>query len=157
MRRLPHRRRRLLLVRHARYEGVGAHRIVDHRLAQPCRKLDVRWLQRDSVNSPQLTRDSVTTSINFSGGQLILSAISLWNEDFTPNAYQTVLMFWAVMLICFSVNAFGARYLDFINKLCIVWTSASVVIILVTLLVMSKDRRSADFVFAHYDASASGW
>lgn len=67
-------------------------------------------------------------------------------------------MFWAVMLVCFLVNAFGARYLDHINKLCIVWTSASVVIILVTLLVRARDgRRSADFVFAHYDASASGW
>ena len=36
---------------------------------------------------------TVTLSINFSGGQLILSAIALWKEDFVPNAYQTLLMF----------------------------------------------------------------
>lgn len=100
---------------------------------------------------------TVTTSINFSGGQLILSAISLWRDDFVPNAYQTVLMFWAVMLVCFLVNAFGARYLDLINKICIYWTSASVIIILVTVLSMADHKRSANFVFGHYDASASGW
>lgn len=61
------------------------------------------------------------------------------------------------MLVCAAVNAFGSRYLDFINKLCIYWTAASVVIILVTLLVMADDRRSGEFVFSHYDASASGW
>jgi amino acid transporter len=66
-------------------------------------------------------------------------------------------MFWAWMLLCFSVNAFGARYLDLINKVCIYWTAASVVIIMVVLLSMAKTFRSADFVFTHYDASASGW
>lgn len=100
---------------------------------------------------------TVTLSINFSGGQLILSAISLWNEDFVPNAWQTVLMFWAVMLICASVNAFGSRYLNLINTICIYWTGASVIIILITLLVTADDRRNAKFVFSHFDASASGW
>lgn len=100
---------------------------------------------------------TVTLSINFSGGQLILSAISLWNEDFAPNAYQTVLMFWAVMLICMSVNIFGAKYLDLINKICIYWTSGSVLIILITVLSMADNKRSAKFVFSHYDSSASGW
>ncbi|KAI9700121.1 MAG: hypothetical protein M1836_002655 [Candelina mexicana] len=100
---------------------------------------------------------TVTTSINFSGGQLILSAIALWRNDWAPNAYQTVLMFWAVMLICMLVNIFGAKYLDLINKVCIYWTAASVLIIMITLLAMADTRRSGAFVFGHYDASASGW
>ena len=100
---------------------------------------------------------TVTLSINFSGGQLILSAISLWNEDYVPTPYQTILMFWAVMLVCALVNIFASRYLDLINKVCIYWTAASVVIILITLLTMADDRRSGEFVFAHYDASSSGW
>lgn len=66
-------------------------------------------------------------------------------------------MFWCVMLICALVNAFGARYLDLINKICIYWTAAGVVIIMVTILAMADDKRSAKFVFGHYDASASGW
>jgi len=100
---------------------------------------------------------TVTTSICFSGGQLILSAISIWNEDFVANAYQTVLMFWAVMLVAFLTNVFGAKYLDLINKICIYWTGASVIIILIVLLSMADNRRSGEFVFAHFDASASGW
>ncbi|KAF4984097.1 hypothetical protein FZEAL_636 [Fusarium zealandicum] len=100
---------------------------------------------------------TVTLSINFSGAQLILSAITIFNEDFVANEWQTVLCFWAVMLFCALVNAFGSRYLDLINKVCIYWTGASVIIILVTLLVMADTRRSGEFVFSHYDASASGW
>ncbi|PHH61596.1 hypothetical protein CDD81_8111 [Ophiocordyceps australis] len=100
---------------------------------------------------------TVTLSINFSGAQLILSAISIFNPDFVANQWQTVLCFWAVMLLCAAVNVFASRRLDFINKLCIYWTAASVLIILVTLLVMASHRRDAAFVFAHYDASASGW
>ncbi|KZL84262.1 amino acid permease [Colletotrichum incanum] len=100
---------------------------------------------------------TVTLSINFSGAQLILSAISIFDEDFVANQWQTVLCFWAVMLVCASVNAFGSRYLDLINKICIYWTGASVLIIMVTILVMAPSKRSAEFVFTHYDASASGW
>jgi amino acid transporter len=100
---------------------------------------------------------TVTLSINFSGAQLILSCITLWNEDFVASQWQVVLCFWAVMLIAFSVNVFGAKYLDHINKICIYWTVASVLIIIVTVLVMSDERRSAKFGFSNFDASASGW
>lgn len=61
------------------------------------------------------------------------------------------------MLICALVNIFGAKYLDLINKLCIYWTAASVIIIMVTLLSMADEKRNAEFVFTHFDATASGW
>ena len=41
---------------------------------------------------------TVTLSINFGGAQLILSAISLWNEDFVANEWQTIVR----NLECFS-------------------------------------------------------
>jgi len=100
---------------------------------------------------------TVTLSINFSGAQLILSAISIFNPDYVANQWQTVLCFWAVMLVCALVNAFGSRYLDLINKICIYWTAASVLIIMITLLVMAPSRHSGAYVFGNYDASASGW
>ncbi|KAJ5682327.1 hypothetical protein N7462_005492 [Penicillium macrosclerotiorum] len=89
---------------------------------------------------------TVTLSIIFGGAQLILSAISLWNEDFVANAWQTVLMFWAVMLVCVIVNIFFSRYLDLINKVCIFWTAASVIIILIVLLTMADHQRLALWV-----------
>lgn len=100
---------------------------------------------------------TVTLSINFGGAQLILSAISIFNEDFVATPWQTVLMFWAVMLLCMSINIFGSKFLDLINKLCIYWTGSSITIILIVLLVKAPSRRSGEFVFAHYDASRSGW
>lgn len=100
---------------------------------------------------------TVTTSINFSGGQLILSAITLWKPDFVPTAWQTVLMFWAVMLCCTLVNLFGSKFLNLINTVCVWWTGASVLIILIVLSVMTPTRHSAGYVLGHYDASASGW
>lgn len=101
---------------------------------------------------------TVTLSINFGGAQLILSAISIFDESYVPTAYQTVLMFWCVTLICALVNAFGAKYLDLFNQACIYWTGASIVIILITLLATADSgRRSGAYVFGHYDASSSGW
>ncbi|KAF9885088.1 hypothetical protein FE257_000728 [Aspergillus nanangensis] len=100
---------------------------------------------------------TVTLSITFGGAQLILSAISLWNEEFVANEWQTILTFWAVIGVCAAVNIFFSKYLDLINKVCIYWTAISVVVILITLLTMADDRRDGAFVFAHYDASQSGW
>jgi hypothetical protein len=57
---------------------------------------------------------------------------------------------------CFCVERLAAKYLNLINKICIYWTAASVIIIVITILVMSDDGRNAEFVFAHFDASASG-
>lgn len=100
---------------------------------------------------------TVTLSINFSGAQLVLTTITLWRPDYVPTVWQTVLTFWAVMAVCALVNVFSSKQLDLINKVCIYWTGASVIIILIVLLTMAKDRRDAEFVFAHYDASQSGW
>ncbi|KAH6668109.1 polyamine transporter TPO5 [Plectosphaerella plurivora] len=100
---------------------------------------------------------TVTLSINFSGAQLILSAVSIFDETFVANEWQTVLAFWAVMLVCALVNVFCSRHLNLINTVCIWWTGAGVLIIMITLLVTAKERRSAEFVFTHFDASASGW
>ncbi|EYE92451.1 putative GABA permease [Aspergillus ruber CBS 135680] len=102
---------------------------------------------------------TVTLSINFSGAQLILSAISLWRENFVASAWLTVVVFWGVMGFSVLMNVFGKKYLDLVNKVCIFWTAASVIAIMVTLLVMAGDegRRDAKWVFGHYDASKSGW
>jgi amino acid permease (GABA permease) len=101
---------------------------------------------------------TVTTAICFSGGQLILSAIGLWREHYIPEAWHVVLMYWAVLLVALFINIVAAKYLSFINTLCVFWTGASVVIILVVVLTMAKaGRRSASYVFTEFDATRAGW
>ncbi|CAF3692167.1 unnamed protein product [Rotaria sp. Silwood1] len=101
---------------------------------------------------------TVTTSICFSGGQLILSAIDLWNETYVPAAWHVVLMYWAVLLVVLLTNIFASKHLHFINTICIYWTAASVLIILITVLTMARGgRRSAAYVFAEFDATRAGW
>ncbi|EPS35663.1 hypothetical protein H072_10915 [Dactylellina haptotyla CBS 200.50] len=100
---------------------------------------------------------TVTLSICFSTGQLFLSAITIFREDFVPNTWQTVLMFWAVMAVCTSVNAFFSKHLNLLNTICMIWTAASVLILLIVLLVTARHRNTAEYVFAHYDASLSGY
>lgn len=100
---------------------------------------------------------TVTLSINFGGAQLILSAISLWNEDFAASAWQTALCFWCVTLVCYLINIFGVKYLDKINKICVYWTGCSIIIIMIVILTMAPSRHDAEYVFAHYDSSQSGW
>ncbi|KAF3931051.1 hypothetical protein ABW20_dc0104557 [Dactylellina cionopaga] len=100
---------------------------------------------------------TVTLSICFSTGQLFLSAISIFNEDYVANTWQTVLMFWAVMAVCTAINAFFSKHLNLLNTICMIWTAASVLILLIVLLATARHRNTAEYVFAHYDASASGY
>jgi uncharacterized membrane protein YwzB len=54
---------------------------------------------------------TVTLAITFLGAELILSGITFWNEEFVAKQRQTLLMFWAVMVMAFFVNAFVVKYL----------------------------------------------
>ncbi|SPC67525.1 related to GABA permease [Ustilago sp. UG-2017b] len=99
-------------------------------------------------------------SINFGGAQLIMAAISQFrNNQWTPQAWQTILTFWACMLIAAIVNAYGVKfnYLDRLNTLSFYWTAAGTLIIAITILVRAKDgRKDAEFVFAGWE-NTSGW
>ncbi|KAN0065331.1 hypothetical protein ACQY0O_001167 [Thecaphora frezii] len=103
---------------------------------------------------------TICLSINFGGAQLIMSAISIFRGDaWAPEAWQTILCFWACVLVAALINAWGVRggYLELLNTLSFYWTFASVIIILVTLLTMAKDgRRDASFVFGGWE-NTSGW
>ncbi|BFZ53701.1 hypothetical protein PYCC9005_000731 [Savitreella phatthalungensis] len=100
----------------------------------------------------------VSTSISFSGGQLILSAIGLWNENFAPKPWHVVLTYFAVLIVALAANLFPSRMLDKLNTACVYWTGVSVAVILVTVLSKAENgRRSAKFVFSEYDTTRAGW
>ncbi|KAG8985936.1 hypothetical protein FRB95_005301 [Tulasnella sp. JGI-2019a] len=102
---------------------------------------------------------TVTLSINFSFALLILCAISMFDDTYVAKDWHIVLMFWAVMLLCMVINIYGNKWLDKLNTICIWWTCASVIIILIALLTKSgkAEKRSGKYVFSHYDAAPSGW
>ncbi|CAO1638316.1 unnamed protein product [Sympodiomycopsis kandeliae] len=105
---------------------------------------------------------TLSLSIAFGWTQLILGAAGLWkSDDWTPTPWQTVLTFWAVMLVCTIINLFGVkgRYLDALNTASMYWTGAVVIIILIAVLAKSAStvpRRSAHDAFVLFQNS-SGW
>ncbi|KAL2418211.1 Polyamine transporter TPO5 [Exophiala dermatitidis] len=98
-----------------------------------------------------------TCAITFGGAQLILSAPALFRDDWLATPWQTVLTFWAILLVCLLINIFGVKLLDKLNQACIYWTGATVFAVLIALLAMCKNKKSAEFVFTHFDSSQSGW
>ncbi|GHJ84023.1 hypothetical protein NliqN6_0425 [Naganishia liquefaciens] len=107
---------------------------------------------------------TVTASITFGGSQLVLAAITLWNDTYVPTAWQTVLTYWAALIISVLVNIFMNSHLEKLNTFCLYWTTASVIIpingvrqIIVVILAMADTRNSAEFAFTHFDNSFSGW
>ena len=118
-------------------------------------KLDVSTVQlMYAVASPD---SSVTASITFGGSQLILAAATLFHENYVPTAWQTYLVYLGSLIGSLLINLFFNAHLDKLNTLCLYWTAASVIIIIVTLLVMADHRNSAEYAFTHFDASNSGW
>lgn len=88
---------------------------------------------------------SLCLSIAFGEAQLITAGISVFRDnDWTPQAWQVLLIFWAVMVLCAFINAWGVkgRLLEPLNTASIYWTTATVIIICITVLVMADDRRT---------------
>jgi amino acid transporter len=98
----------------------------------------------------------ILLSINFGGAQLIMSAPALWIPDYAAKNWQILLVFVAVMIGCALVNLLPNGFLNQLNKACMYWTGASVLIILITLLAMADTRRSGAFVFGDFE-NASGY
>jgi hypothetical protein len=62
-----------------------------------------------------------------------------------------------VLVVSLLTNILAAKHLDLINSVCVYWMGASVLIILVTVLTMAKEKRSVTYVFTEYDATRAGW
>ncbi|KAI9636211.1 amino acid/polyamine transporter I [Dioszegia hungarica] len=97
---------------------------------------------------------TVTASITFGGSQLILAAATLFNEEYVPTPWQTCLVYWGALICSLLINLFFNRHLDKLNTVCLYWTAASIIIVLLS---MAEERNSAAYAFGGFDASASGW
>lgn len=98
-------------------------------------------------------------SIAFGEATLIMAAISVFRDNqWAPSAWHVVLCHFAVMAVSAAVNAWGVRgrLLEPLNTVSIYWILATSIIVCVTVLSMSDDRRTANEVFAQWQNS-SGW
>ncbi|KAI7208238.1 putative amino acid permease [Hortaea werneckii] len=117
---------------------------------------------------------TITLSVNFGFAGLLSGTIAMYYGDFTLNAWQLLLIFWALCVLSMLICTFGNRWLplvdsellvnleedfaDNVEALCAAWTLLSIVVILIALSVKADaGRHSPSYSLGHYDTSLSGW
>ncbi|KAI1337679.1 amino acid transporter [Xylariaceae sp. FL0016] len=101
---------------------------------------------------------TITLSVNFGFASLVAATINLYHPGLTIEAWQLLLIFYAVCFITFFITAYGNRVLPMVDTICAVFTAIS---ILVTCICLSATadvgRHSPSYTLGHYDTSLSGW
>lgn len=101
---------------------------------------------------------TITLSVNFGLASLITATAEMYHGDWVAEAWQLLLIFYAVLLLSFLICTFGNRFLPLVDTICAAWTGLSIFIILIALSVKAASgRHSASYTLGHYDKSLSGW
>jgi amino acid transporter len=101
---------------------------------------------------------TITLSVNFGFASLLSGTISMYHPDWTANAWQLLLIFYAICLTSLVICTFGNRFLPMVDIICAAWTAVSILIILIALSVKADaGRHDASYSLGHYDTSLSGW
>ncbi|KAJ9656043.1 hypothetical protein H2198_005203 [Neophaeococcomyces mojaviensis] len=123
------------------------------------------------ISPPSLKRGLswVTGWINLSGwvalvatngvieSQLILYITQLLHPNYEPQRWHQFLIYIAVTMIAFLINAFGSRLLPHINSFALAWSIAGFIIISVVLLATAApDYATASYVFTNF-TNSTGW
>ncbi|KAH9995146.1 amino acid transporter [Xylariaceae sp. FL0662B] len=101
---------------------------------------------------------TITLSVNFGFASMLAATVSLYHPDFAVDAWQLLLIFYAICLLTFFLVSFGNKVLPLVDTICAAFTAIS---ILVTCVVLSVEadvgRHSPSYTLGHYDKSLSGW
>jgi amino acid transporter len=101
---------------------------------------------------------TITLSVNFGFASLLSGTISMYHPDWSANAWQLLLIFYALCIASLLICTFGNRFLPMVDMICAGWTAISIIIILIALSVKADaGRHSPSYALAHYDTSLSGW
>ncbi|CRG85625.1 Amino-acid permease BAT1 homolog [Talaromyces islandicus] len=101
---------------------------------------------------------TITLSVNFGFASLLSGTISMYHPDWTANAWQLLLIFYAICLTSLVICTFGNRFLPMVDIICAAWTAVSILIILIAVSVKAEvGRHDASYSLGHYDTSLSGW
>lgn len=98
-----------------------------------------------------------TVSVVFSGSQFILSVFGLKNAYYKEDIFYVLGIFFLLLSFVGFVNFKLANHLEFINKMCIIWSIGSVLLIDILLIVFAKRTNSIKTILTNFDNSRSGW
>ncbi|KXN92553.1 Amino-acid permease BAT1 [Leucoagaricus sp. SymC.cos] len=125
------------------------------RLASPRYRLLCSWI------NGWLTMVGVWTislSVNFGTGQLIVAGAGIYNPDWVVTTWQTYLIFLAVTAFATAFGIFFNDLLPAVDILSAVWTLLGMIAMLIALSVKAAaGRRPASFALGFFDPSPSGW
>lgn len=96
-------------------------------------------------------------SILFSGFQLILSIFGLKDVYYKEDILFVLIVYFILLAIVSLVNYKYCRYLEQINKLCILWSIGTVLVIGILIVAFSRKTNSATHILTHFDNSRSTW
>ncbi|KAI6782612.1 putative amino-acid permease [Emericellopsis cladophorae] len=106
---------------------------------------------------------TITLSVTFGATTFIVACINVFESSpgasdvFPGTTWQIWLLFLAITLVCNAISALGNKWLPMLDTAAIFWTFAGVIAMVISVLVLAKEgRRSANYVFTHWDNS-SGW
>lgn len=96
-------------------------------------------------------------SILFSGSQFILSIFGLKDVYYKEDIILVLAVYFLFLTLVGFINFKFSNYLVHINKLCIIWSIGTVILVDIFLIVFSKRTNSASHTLATFDNSRSGW
>ncbi|KAF7189228.1 putative amino-acid permease C15C4.04c [Pseudocercospora fuligena] len=89
--------------------------------------------------------------------QLILAIAQLEHPGYVPERWHQFLIYIAVTILDFLINAFGSKLLPIINQVALGWSLVGFVVISITALACAApDYASAEFVFTNF-TNSTGW
>ncbi|CCD22247.1 Tpo5p NDAI_0A00890 [Naumovozyma dairenensis CBS 421] len=104
---------------------------------------------------------TMSTSITFAGAQLTISLILMTNSDLISEKYLigfTVIIFYLVVTIVGLINLKFARFIETINRACVIWIIYAILFIDILLLIFHRGKyHSLKYSLFHFDNSLSGY
>ncbi|KAI1780870.1 amino acid transporter [Hypoxylon cercidicola] len=101
---------------------------------------------------------TITLSVNFGFASMLAAAISLFEPDFAIEAWQLLLIFYAICILTFFLVAFGNKLLPLVDTICAIFTAISILVTCICLSVKADvGRHSPSYTLGHYDTTLSGW
>ncbi|OTB01038.1 hypothetical protein M426DRAFT_224851 [Hypoxylon sp. CI-4A] len=101
---------------------------------------------------------TITLSVNFGFASMLAAAVALYEPDFAVDAWQLLLIFYAVCVLTFFLVAFGNKMLPLVDTFCAIFTAISIIVTCICVSVKADvGRHSPSYTLGHYDTSLSGW